>query len=225
METAKYICWESDMLLDPNIVFLLFVIAVLGIYLEIAHPGTFVPGIVGGIAFLVFLFTASSLAPNWVGLVFMLLAAVLLVLDVKLLTHGALTVGAMIALVVGALLFFNSGSPGGAHLNPLLVYIVAGIIGAVGFFLVRFAMRVRKMRVTTGVEGMIGATVVAKTPLLPEGRVRYAGEDWAAILDDPSASADPGIKLQIVAVEGLRLHVQPIGSMLRENIPTIQEMS
>ena len=213
------------MLFDPNIVFLLFVVAVLGIYLEIAHPGIIVPGVLGGITFLIFLFAASSLAPNWVGLVFMLLAAVLLVLDVKLLTHGALTVGAMIVLVVGTLLFFNSGSPSGAQLNPILVYVVAGIVGVIGFLLVRVAMRVRRMRVTTGVEGMIGATVVAKTPLLPEGRVRYAGEDWAAILDDTSASADPGSKLQIVSVEGLRLHVQPVGSMLRENIHAIQEMS
>lgn len=213
------------MLFDPNIVFLLFVVAVLGIYLELAHPGTIFPGVIGSIAFLIFLFAASSLAPNWIGLAFMLLAAVLLVLDVKLLTHGTLTVGAMIALVVGALLFFNNGSPSGAHLNPLLVYVVAGIVGGVGFLLVRFAMRARRMPVTTGVEGMIGVTVVAKTPLVPEGRVRYAGEDWAAILDDPSTSADPGSKLQIVSVEGLRLHVQPIGLMLRENAHTIQEMS
>ncbi len=212
-------------MLVPNIAFLLFVVAVLGIYLEVAHPGTIIPGVIGGIAFLCFLFIASALSPNWVGLVFMLLATVLLVLDVKLLTHGALTVAAMIALVVGTLLFFNSGSPSGSQLNPILVYVVTGIVGLVGFILVRVAMRVRKMPVTTGVEGMIGATVVAKTPLVPEGRVRYAGEDWAAILDDSSASADPGSRLQIVSVEGLRLHVQPVGSMLRENIPAIQEMS
>ncbi len=212
-------------MLVPNIAFLLFVVAVLGIYLEIAHPGTIIPGVIGSIAFLCFLFIASTLAPNWVGLVFMLLATVLLVLDVKLLTHGALTVAAMIVLVVGTLLFFNSGSPSGSQLNPTLVYVVAGIVGIVGFILVRVAMRVRRMRVTTGVEGMVGATVVAKTPLVPEGRVKYAGEDWAAILDNSSDSADPGSKLQVVSVEGLRLHVQPVGSVLREHIHTIQEMS
>ena len=212
-------------MLVPNIAFLLFVVAALGIYLEVAHLGTIIPGIIGSTAFLCFLFIASALSPNWVGLVFMLLATALLVLDVKLLTHGALTVAAMIALIVGALLFFNSGSPSGSQLSPILVYIVTGIVGIVGFILVRVAMRVRRMPVTTGAEGMIGATVVAKTPLVPEGRVRYAGEDWAAILDDSSTSADPGSKLQIVSVEGLRLHVQPIGSMLRENIHAIQEMS
>ena len=211
------------MLLDPNIVFLLFVVAVLGVYVEIAHPGAIIPGVIGTIAFVGFLFAASFLAPNWIGLAFMLLAAVLLVLDVKLPAHGALTVGAMLSLIIGAFLFFN-GSSGSVGLNPILVYSVAGIVGVVGFLLVRVAMRARRMHVTTGVEGMIGATVIAKTPLLPEGRVRYAGEDWAAILDDATASADPGSKLQIVSVEGLRLHVQPVGSVLRNTIHPIQEM-
>ena len=205
------------MLLDPNIVFLLFVVAVLGIYIEISHPGTLVPGVIGGIAFLGFLFAASFLTPDWVGLVFMLLAAVLLVLDVKLTSHGVLTVGAMVSLVVGAFLFFNSAGPGNAQLNPILVYSVTAIVGIVGFLLARIALRVRGMRVTTGVESMIGATVTAKTPLVPEGRVRYAGEDWGAVLDDATASADPGSKLQIVSVEGLRLHVQPTGSVLRND--------
>ena len=212
------------MLLDPNIVFLLFVVAVLGFYLEIAHPGIIIPGILGGVAFLFFLFAASSLTPDWVGLAFMLLAAVLLVLDVKLPAHGVLTVGAVISLIGGALLFFNSGSSREVQLNPILVSVVAGIVGGVGFLLVRLVMRTRRMLVTTGVEGMIGAIVTAKTPLLPEGRVRYAGEDWAAILDDPYTSADPGSKLQIVSVEGLCLHVQLAGSVLRENVQAIQEM-
>ncbi len=205
------------MLLDPNIVFLLFIVAILGIYVEIAHPGTLVPGVIGGIAFLCFLFAASFLTPNWVGLAFMLLAAVLLVLDVKLTTHGILTIGAMVSLVVGVFLFFNNTGPGDAQLNPILVYMVTAIVGIVGFLVARIAMRVRRMRVTTGVESMIGATVIAKTPLVPEGRVSYAGEDWAAILDDSATSADPGSKLQIVSVEGLRLYVQPLGSVLRSD--------
>ncbi|GAC1389171.1 MAG: nodulation protein NfeD [Ktedonobacteraceae bacterium] len=197
------------LLLDPNVVFLLFIVAMLGIYLEIAHPGAILPGVTGAIALLLFLFAAGSLTPNWAGLALMLLAAVLLVLDVKLPTHGVLTLGAVISLIVGALLFFNSGGPySGTQLNPVVVYIVAGIVGLVGLMLVAFIVRARRMRVTTGVEGMIGATVIARTPLLPEGRVSYSGEDWAAVLDAPTAVADPGSRLQIVSVEGLRLHVQ-----------------
>ncbi len=210
------------LLLNPNIVFLLFIVAMLGIYFELAHPGTTVPGVVGGIAFLLFLFLAVALSPNWAGLALMLLAAVLLVLDVKLPGHGVLTVAAIVSLVIGALLFFNSGGThSGAYLNPLVVYSVAALVGIVGFLLARIALRLHKMNVTTGVQGMIGVTVTARTPLLPEGRVSYGGEDWAAILDDPNMSAEPGAKLQIVSVEGLHLHVQPLGSVLHD-VQTIQ---
>ncbi len=213
------------LLLNPNIVFLLFIVAMLGTYFELAHPGTMVSGAIGGIAFLLFLFMAVALSPNWAGLALMLLAAGLLILDVKLPGHGVLTVVAVVSLVVGALLFFNSGGThSGAYLNPLVVYGVAAMVGIVGFLLARIALRLHKMNITTGVQGMIGVTVTAKTPLLPEGRVSYGGEDWAAILDDPTLSAEPGSKLQIVSVEGLRLHVQPLGSVLQSDAQAIQTL-
>jgi len=200
-----------NLLLDPNIAFLLFIVAMIGIYLEISHPGAILPGVAGAIALLLFLFSAGSLAPNWAGLALMVLAFALLVLDVKLPTHGVLTVGAVISLIVGTLIFFNSGgSLNGPTINPVIVYIMGGVVGLVGLFLVSFVMRAQHLPVNTGPESMIGAKVVALTQLHPEGRVSYDGEDWAAVLDAPATSADAGSELQVVALEGLRLHVQPV---------------
>lgn len=197
------------LLIDPNVVFLLFVIALLGIYIEISHPGLIVPGVAGAIALLLFLFGAGSLSPNWAGLTLMALAFILLILDVRLPTHGALTVGAVISLVVGALLFFNSGGPyQGVHINPLVVYIVGVLIGGLGFYVVTVVVRTRRAPVNTGTEGMLGERVTALTPLAPEGRVRYGGEDWAAVLDPPTITVDTGSELRIVSVDGLLLHVQ-----------------
>lgn len=198
-------------LIDPNVIFLLFIVAMIGIYLEISHPGAILPGTVGAIALLLFLFGIGSLTPNWAGLALMVLAFVLLVLDVRLPTHGVLTVGAMISLIFGALLFFNSGGPyGGPQVNAWLVYAMAGVLGAISFTLIALIVRAQRRPVTNGVEGMIGAKVTALTPLLPEGRVSYGGENWAAVLNDPTASADVNTELQIVAVDGLRLFVQPL---------------
>lgn len=198
------------LLLDPNVVFLLFIVAILGIYLEISHPGVILPGVVGGIALLLFLFAVGSLSLNWAGLALMVLAFVLLVLDVKLPAHGVLTVGAMLSLIFGAFIFFNSGSPyNGPQVNPLVVYTMAGLIGLIGFALVSITVRIQRQRVTTGPEAMIGAKAITLTPLLPEGRVNYGGEDWAAVLDPPATAVDVGAEVQIVTVEGLRLHVQP----------------
>ena len=209
-----------SLLLDPNVIFLLFVVAIIGIYVEISHPGVILPGVAGSIALLLFLFAVGSLSPNWVGLALMALAFVLLVLDVKLPTHGVLTVGAMISLIFGAFLFFNSGGPySGPRVNPLVVYTMAGFIGLIGFTLVTIIVRVQRRPVTTGVEGMIGAKAITITPLLPEGRVRYEGEDWAAILEGPAPSADAGSEVQIVAVEGLRLHVQLIADRFSNYSP------
>jgi membrane-bound serine protease (ClpP class) len=204
---------------DPNVIFLLFVVALIGLDVEISHPGVIFPGVTGGIALLFFFFAAGSLSPNWVGLALMALAFVLLVLDVRLPSHGVLTIGAVISLIFGALIFFNSGPNQGPQVNPLVVYIAGAVVGAIGLSLVTVIVRAQRRPVTTGVEGMIGSIVVASTALLPEGRVSYQGEDWTAVLDAPASAADPGTELRIVAVEGLLLHVQPIVAISPNSFP------
>jgi membrane-bound serine protease (ClpP class) len=197
-----------SLLLDPNVLFLLFIVAMIGIYAELSHPGMILPGVAGAIALILFLFGAGSIAPNWAGLALMALAFVLLVLDVRLPTHGVLTVGAVISLIFGALLFFNSGGPyHGPQVNPVLVYVMSGVVGLFGFYIITMVVRTIRRPVTTGREGMIGEKAFTLTSLTPEGRVNYYGEDWAAVLDNPEASVDPNTEVKIVAVDGLRLRV------------------
>jgi membrane-bound serine protease (ClpP class) len=200
-----------SLLTDPNIIFLLFIVAIIGIYVEISHPGLILPGVMGSISLLLFLFGAGSLAPNWAGLALMALALVLLILDMRLPTHGVLTIGAVISLVVGALLFFNSGSGGpyqGEQVNPLVIIAMSALVGGLGFYVVTIVVRTRRARVSTGPEGMSGTIVTALTPLLPAGRVSYGGEDWSAVLDPPVLTVAAGSELRIVSVDGLLLHVQ-----------------
>ena len=134
-----------------------------------------------------------------------------IILDLRLPAHGVLTIGAIISLIFGSLLFFNSGGPyDGAKVNPIVVYIMAGMIGLISFALIAIVVRAQRRPITTGIEGMIGAKAVALTPLVPMGHVSYGGETWSAIVDDPTASADEGSEVQVVAIEGLLLHVQPV---------------
>ncbi len=189
-----------SLLLDPNVIFLLFIVALIGIFVEISHPGAIIPGVIGSVALILFLFGSWFLSPNWAGLALMALAFVLLILDVKLPAHGILTLGAVIALITGAFLFFNSGRASqGPQLNPILVFAMGGLVGIVGLYVVTLIVRTRRRSVKTGTESMIGATVIASTPLQPVGRVNYKGEDWTAVLDDPSTSVDPGTEVRIVA--------------------------
>ena len=198
-------------IIDPNVTFLLFVVALVGIFLEIAHPGAIVPGTVGGISLLLFLFAAGSLMPNWAGLGLMVLAFILLVFDLRLPTHGVLTVGAIISLIFGSLIFFNSGGPySGPQLNPLVLYVISGLIGILSFSLITVIVRTQRNALPSGVTGMIGAKAIALTPLLPEGRVNYSGENWAAVVEGSTQLVDAGTEVQIVAIDGLCLRVQPL---------------
>lgn len=215
-----------SLLLNPNIIFLLFIVALIGIFVEASHPGVIIPGIVGSIALILFLVGAWSYSPNWAGLVLMVLAFVLLLLDVKLPAHGILTLGAVISLIAGSFLFFHIGQPSPEpQLNPILVFTMGGLVGLVGLYIVTLLVRIRRRSVKTGTDSMIGATVIASTPLQPVGRVNYKGEDWTAVLDDPSTSVDPGTEVQIVAVEGLLVHVQPVVDKLSDSALTYIEGS
>ena len=215
-----------SLLLDPNMIFLLFIVALIGIFVEVSHPGAIIPGVIGSIALIFFLFGSWFLSPNWAGLALMALAFVLLILDVKLPAHGILTLGAVISLITGAFLFFNSGRPSQEpQLNPILVFAMGGLVGFVGLYVVTLIVRTRRRSVKTGTDSMIGATVIASTPLQPVGRVNYKGEDWTAVLDDPSTSVDPGTEVRIVAVEGLLVHVQPVVVRLSDSAPRYIEGS
>lgn len=215
-----------SLLLDPNVIFLMFIVALIGVFVEVSHPGAIIPGVVGSIAFILFLVGAWFLSPNWAGLVLMTLAFVLLLLDVKLPTHGILTLGAVISLIAGAFLFFKAGqlSPG-PQLNPILVFAMGGLVGLVGLSIVTLVVRTRRRSVRTGTDSMIGTNVIASTALQPVGRVNYKGEDWTAVLDDPSTAVDPGTEVQIVGVEGLLVHVQPVVDKLSDSAPTYYEES
>jgi membrane-bound serine protease (ClpP class) len=199
----------QSFLLNPNIVFLLFVVAMLGLYAEISNPGTIVPGVLGAIALLVFFFAATALSPNWLGLIFMGLAFLFLILDVHASAHGFLTAAAVVSLIFGTFLFFQN-STGSMPLQPWLVYIMGALVGALGLLLLSYVLRVRRLPVTTGTESMVGTQATAITPLRPLGRVSYGGENWEATLETPDSSVDEGGQVQIMQVDGLRLRVRPV---------------
>lgn len=204
----------ETILYDPTALFILFIVAAICIYLELAHPGAIVPGVVGSIALVVFLIGAIGISPNWAGLALMLLAIPLLAVDVHAPTHGVLTVGALISLVAGAIIFFDTSSNvGQPPVNPAVIVGVVVGVGLVALLVLRAGIAARLRRVTTGVESYIGQTVTVIEPLAPRGKVMMRGEIWSARIAPNAKVAEPlpiGSHARIVRVEGLTLLVVPV---------------
>ena len=191
---------------DPNMALILLVVGALLLYVEFGHPGMIAPGVFGAILVLLGLSALSVLPINWLGAGLLLLSMVLFVLEAKFATHGVLTVGAAISMILGALLLIDSPLPElRIHLSTAIsVTLPFAVITA---FLLSLAMRARANKVTTGAEGMIGEIGVALEDINPEGRIFVHGEYWNAVSSTPIAS---GSRARVRQVDHLKLAVEPV---------------
>ena len=196
------------LLTDPNVVFLLLSIGVTAIIFEIRTPGGWIPGVIGVTSVGFALYGLGVLPVNWLGLVFIVMAFILFIVDVKAPTHGALTAGGVISMAVGAIILFSQPAiaPYG-HLSIPLVVVWSLIIGGIFFFLVMMAVRAQKLRPTTGYDGLIGQVGRVTETLDPDGLVFVWGERWRA----ESVDRQPipaGTEVEVVEAQNMRLRVR-----------------
>jgi membrane-bound serine protease (ClpP class) len=188
----------------PEILFLLLLGALAGIGAEISHPGALFPGILGTLCLILFLFAAQIIPVNWAGVLLVVLAVALFVAEVKVASYGLLTVGGLVAMILGALMLVDSPLPElRVPVMSLLPVIVVMAIGTT--LLVRLVVQAQRRKASTGAEGMVGQHGLAATDLDPEGWVEVQGERWKARAEEPLVS---GQDVEVVAVDGLRLRVR-----------------
>jgi membrane-bound serine protease (ClpP class) len=192
-------------LMDPNVAFILLAVGALALYAEFNHPGAVVPGVVGVIFIVLAIFALNLLPVRFAALVLILGAFVLFALEAKFVTHGILTIGGIVMLTLGGLLLVDAPIPQmRVHLiTALAVSVPLGIITA---FLMSIALRARRNKVVTGVQGLVGEIGTAQTPLAPQGKVFVHGELWDAIA---SANISSGQTVVVRQVDGLQLRVDP----------------
>ncbi len=195
-----------QVLINPNIAFILLTIGVQAILIELASPGGWVAGFIGVLCLALAAYAMGVLPFNWLGLVLLGAAIVLFILDIKAPTHGALTTAGTVTFIAGALILFNAPlSPYGQISLPLVIAV--GILTALFFaFVVAKALQAQKPRSVTGREGLVGRTAVARGRLDPEGWVLAAGELWRAVAED--GPVEEGEEVVVTKVEGLRLRVR-----------------
>jgi membrane-bound serine protease (ClpP class) len=192
----------------PEVMFILMLIAMYGIIAEVSTPGAILPGVAGAIALLLFLYMAAVLPVNVTGLVLIALAIFLFIFDVYATTHGVLTVGGIIAFLLGSLMLFNRADP--LYRLSLNYIIPATLITAAFFiFVIGKGLRAQLLPVKVGAETLVGKTVTALTPIdSRNGRIFVEGEYWNAVSDTPIAKDE---QAEIAAVQGLTVKLQPKG--------------
>jgi membrane-bound serine protease (ClpP class) len=189
---------------NPNIAFILMTLGINGILFELSSPGGYLSGVVGAICLLLAFYALGVLDVNYTGLLFIALAFVLFVLDIKAPTHGALTLGGIVAFVLGSLILFNSPF---YAVSWYLVVSVGLATGAFFAFVVTKAVFIQRRPATTGVEGLVGALATARTDLAPTGKVFVHGEWWQAEAEGGPVQA--GQRVRVLAVDGFTLRVAP----------------
>ncbi len=198
-----------QLLIDPNIVFLLLAIGLQALLIELTHPGAWLPAFFGVVCLALGAYGLGFLPVNWFGLIFMATAFVLFILDIKAPTHGALTIAGIVSFIVGALVLFNSpGTPRFQQVSLPLVLFVGIFIGLIFAVILGYALRAQSRPVITGSARLEGQTGFAVSEIDPSGQAQLAGELWSADLADTSVPIQRGERVEVVRVEGLRLKVR-----------------
>ena len=196
-------------LIDPNIVFLLLAIGVQALLIELTHPGAWVPAFFGVVCLTLAAYGLGILPVNWFGLIFIVTAFVLFIVDIKAPTHGALTIAGVASFIIGALVLFNSpGTPRFERVSLPLVIFVGVFIGSIFAVILGYALRAQRRPVITGRESLGSQTGIAVSEIDPTGLVQVASELWSAYPEEGSARIHRGDQIEVVKVEGLRLKVR-----------------
>jgi membrane-bound serine protease (ClpP class) len=193
-----------DQLGDPTIAYLLLMAGLLGIFFELSHPGVIFPGVIGAISLILAFYALQSLPVSAAGLLLILLAMLLFFAELKIVSHGILGVGGVIALSLGSVMLVRAPV---SWMRVSLFAVVPMVAATSLFFLVvlRLALKARGLPAATGREGMVGAVGVAVEDLAPAGNVFVHGETWSAETPDVVHQGD---RVRVTAVHGLTLQVR-----------------
>ena len=192
-------------LIDPNILPLLFLAGLAGIGFEIFHPGVVLPGALGAVALVTALFGFSVLPISWGGVLLILLGVALLVVDLYVPTHGALTLAGLVSVAVGSIMLFQNAP--GYHTSKPLVIGVAVALAAVWVFALSKAVQVRHRPVEVGPQLIAGSVGEVRSG----GLVYVNGELWQARTSG-GEELRLGDQVRVESLDGLVLTVRPLGS-------------
>ena len=196
---------------DPNVSFILLTVGGLGIVVEMFNPGLIAPGVVGVICLLLAFLALGNLPVNWAGVVFVILASVLTVLEIVVAGFGILGVGAVVSLIVGGLILFTqfgdvSPTMPTIEVSRWLLSGTGGVVALALMYVVRSAYQSRREGPPEKASALAGMHGTVTGELKPKGIVLVGNETWTAISEDDSVMSI-GEPVEVRSVDGLILTV------------------
>jgi membrane-bound serine protease (ClpP class) len=194
-----------NLISDPNVAYILMLLGFYGLFFELTNPGSLFPGVIGGICLILAFYAFQTLPVNYAGLLLIILAIILFILEIKIISHGVLTIGGIVAMTIGSLMLFESPAP---FMKLSLAVILPAVVMTTLFFtiLIGLAYKAYKRKPITGSEGLLGSYGIADTDITREGgRVTIHGEIWSSYSED---AIDKGKRIIVEEVSGLKLKVK-----------------
>jgi membrane-bound serine protease (ClpP class) len=196
-----------DMLSDPNIAYILFMIGFYGILFELYNPGSIFPGVVGVISLILAFYSLHTLPVNYAGLALIVFAIILFVLEIKIVSHGLLTVGGTISLILGSIMLINTESfLEVARISWGVILLVVALTVLFFTFAIGMGIKAQRKKPVTGIEGLIGEIGEAFSDLNPGGKVLVHGEIWSA--ESMEGLIHKGEKIIVSEIVGLLLRIR-----------------
>ncbi len=196
-----------DTISNPNVAYVLMMLGMLGLFFELSNPGVILPGVIGGISLILAFFAFQTLPVNYAGVLLILLALVLFIAEIKVVSHGMLTVGGIISMILGSLLLFESPEPY-MRVSWSVILVTVLCVAVFASVAVSKAVKAHRQKPASGKEGLVGEEGRADSDISPEGKVFVRGEYWEASSDQDITMGD---KIVVTGVEGMRLKVKKAG--------------
>ena len=191
---------------DPNIAYILLLIGLAGLYFEFSTPGVILPGVIGGISLILAFFAMQTLPVNYAGVALILFSIILFIAEIKVISHGILTIGGIISLIIGSLMLFETPDPALRVSWSVLIPAVA-VTSLFFITVIAIAVKAQLRKPQGGKEGMAGEEGTAVTDIFNEGKVLILGEHWSAVSD---VSVAKGSKVRVIRVEHLKVKIEPL---------------
>jgi membrane-bound serine protease (ClpP class) len=195
------------MISDPNVAYILMLLGFYGLFFELTNPGSIFPGVLGAICLILAFYSFQTLPVNYAGLLLIIVAIIMFILEVKITSQGVLTIGGIVAMIIGSLMLFESPGP---FLKLSLFLVLPAVIVTALFFTITLGLAVKAWRRKpfTGIEGLLGMEGVAHSDISLDGMAHVHGEFWSAFSDEPIKK---GEKITVESVSGLKIKVTKEG--------------